>query len=574
MLYVVDVAGLARCQNLGTALRSYSSAAADDYDYVIVGAGSAGCVLANRLSADPNNRVLLVEAGRRDISWKFHMPAALMYTLADPKYNWCYNTTPQKHVNNRTMYWPRAKVWGGCSSHNAMVFIRGHAQDFDRWEAEGAKGWSYADCLPYFKKMESYEGGADEYRGNDGPLKVSRGKLSNNPLFQAFVDAGVQAGYPATNDVNGYQQEGFGVFDMTIWNGRRSSHSVCYLRPILSRSNFKTLTRVLVKKVKMEGNKAVGIEYEHKGTAKIARAHKEVILSAGAINSPQLLMLSGIGNADELKSHDIDVVQHLPGVGENLQDHLELYVQHKCKKPITLYKYQWKFPVTMLKTGIEWFIRQTGPAASTHMDAGGFIRSTDKVPHPDIQYHFLPSLVINHGQDLGPYHAYQAHAGPLRPTSVGKVSLKNKDPKEYPLMDPNYLATEEDKQDFRHCVRHTREIFQQKAFEEFDDGVIQPLMDVQTDAQIDAFVREVSDSAYHPSCSAKMGAESDKMAVVDPACKVYGIENLRVVDASIMPSIASGNLNAPVTMMAEKAADMILGKQPLPKLSVPVYKHN
>ncbi|ELU02813.1 hypothetical protein CAPTEDRAFT_227583 [Capitella teleta] len=542
-----------------------------EYDYIIVGAGSAGCVLANRLTADGQNKVLLVEAGGEDRSWKFHMPAALMYTLTNPKYNWCYYTEPQKHMNNRKMYWPRGKVLGGCSSHNAMVYMRGHAYDYDRWEKEGAAGWSYADVLPYFKRSQTHEYGEDEYRGGDGPLHVSRGH-GTNPLYPAFLEAGQQAGYPFTDDINGFQQEGFGYFDMTIKDGKRCSTSVGYLRPAMSRSNLTVKTKVMVNQVMFEGRRAVGIEMEHKGRVQEVRAAKEVVLSAGAINTPQLLMLSGVGDADSLRGLDIPLRTHLPGVGANLQDHLEIYIQYKCTKPITLYSYQWKFPINMVRTGVEWFLTNKGPASTAHLEVGAFFRSRAGLEHPDIQLHFLPSVIIDHGQKTGDCHAFQAHAGPLRSTSVGTVKLKNKDPRQWPLLDPNYMSTQSDIEEFRANVRLTREIFAQKAFDEFRAEELAPTSQIQSDKEIDAFVRSQADTAYHCSCSCKMGDESDPLAVVDSQCRVFGLDGLRVVDASIMPSAVSGNLNGPTVMMAEKASDMILGNKSLPKLDAPVYR--
>lgn len=541
------------------------------YDYVIVGAGSAGCVLANRLTSQDDNKVLLLEAGPKDNTWKIHMPAALMYNLCDDKYNWYYHTEPEKAMDNRVMYWPRGRVWGGSSSLNAMVYIRGHALDYDRWEKEGAAGWSYSDCLPYFRKSQTHDCGADDYRGGDGPLHVTRAK-SKNPLFQAFLDAGVQAGYPYTDDMNGYQQEGVGWMDMTIHNGRRWSTSSAYLRPVLSRDNLNTETRAITTRILFDKKQAIGVEYEQGGEKKRVHAEKEVILSGGAINSPQLLMLSGIGNADDLKAHGIDSIVHLPGVGENLQDHLEVYVQQKCTQPITLYTAQWKFPHNMIRIGLEWFLSSTGDAASTHLETGGFIRSRAGVDHPDLQFHFLPSVVNDHGRKSGNCHAYQVHVGPMRPTSRGYLKLKSCNPNDHPIIVANYLSTETDVREMRDAIRLSREIFAQKAFDSFRGTEIAPGSDIQSDEQIDAFIRQKSDSAYHPSCTCKMGDSNDAMAVVDPQTRVIGVEGLRVVDASIMPSVVSGNLNGPTIMLAEKAADIILGNNPLTKSNASVWK--
>ncbi len=534
------------------------------FDYVIVGAGSAGCVLANRLS-EAGARVLLLEAGPRDRTWKIHMPAALTYNLCDTKYNWGYETEPQPHMDGRRMYWPRGRVLGGSSSLNAMVYIRGHALDYDRWAGNDLPEWSYAHVLPYFKRAETCARGGDDYRGDSGPLNVSRGAM-RNPLFAAFIEAGQQAGYPFTADMNGFQQEGFGPMDMTVHRGRRWSAAAAYLRPAMQRSNLKVVTGALATKIVVEGGRATALEFGHRGANQRARA-REIILSGGAINSPQLLLLSGIGPADEIRRHGIAVVHDLPGVGRNLQDHLELYVQYACKEPITLFLTE--NPVNRVAIGLQWFLFKSGLGASAHLEAGAFIRRNAEVAHPDLQYHFLPSLVNDHGRRPIGRHGFQAHVGPMRPTSVGYLRLRSAEPNAHPEIQPFYLATEQDRREMRDAVILTREIFAQAAFDRFRGSEIQPGADARSESEIDAFVRAKSDSAYHPCGTCRMGI--DEQAVVDGELRLHGLDGLRVVDASIMPSVVSGNLNAPTIMIAEKAADLILGRPPLKPLYVPVY---
>ncbi|MEJ2478724.1 MAG: choline dehydrogenase [Acidihalobacter sp.] len=538
------------------------------FDYIIVGAGSAGCVLANRLSADPDIRVLLLEAGPRDRSIFIHMPAAFAEPLKNDRYNWYYESEPEPHMDNRRMYCPRGRVLGGSSSINGMVYIRGHALDYDRWaQAPGLEHWAYKHVLPYFRRAETRRKGGDAYRGDSGPLHVSTGACEN-PLFGAFIEAGKQAGYPYTEDMNGYQQEGLGPMDMTVDGGERWSAAKGYLRPVLDRPNLNVELGRLTHRILFDGKTAVGVEYAgHDVSLVQAHAEREVIVSAGAINSPQLLMLSGIGDADALREHDIPVVQHVPGVGQNLQDHLEVYVQYASTQPISLYPVL--KPWNRAIVGLQWLAARKGPGASNQFEAGGFIRSRAGVEHPDLQYHFLPIAISYDGRAPQEGHGFQAHVGPMRSQSRGSVTLTGRDPHRAPRIVFNYLSRPEDMEEFRAGIRLTREIFAQAAFDPFRGRELAPGADLTSDAELDAFVRAKAESAYHPSCSCKMG--EDDMAVVDGQTRVHGVERLRVVDASIMPSIVSGNLNAPTIMLAEKAADMILGKEPPPPSDAPVY---
>jgi choline dehydrogenase len=528
----------------------------ENFDYVIVGAGSAGCVLADRLSADGRHRVLVIEYGGSDASIYIQMPSALSIPMNMPKYNWFYHTEPEPHLNGRRMHTPRGKVLGGSSSINGLVYIRGNPMDFERWASEGAHGWSYRDVLPYFKRAESRQEGGTQYRGDAGKLKTSYGRITN-PLHAAWLAASAQAGYPQTGDVNGFQQEGFGRMDMTVDGGRRSSAANAYLRPAMRRGNLKVLTHALATRIVFDGRRATGLEYTRGGTAHRVDIAGELILSGGPINTPQLLKLSGIGPAAELRTHGIPVVHELPGVGENLQDHLEFYFQVACKEPITLYSSINLRSRALI--GARWLLRKDGLGATNHFETCGFIRSRPGVPYPDIQYHFLPMAVAYDGSALAQEHGFQAHVGPMRSKSRGCIRLVSSNPLDKPRILFNYLSEPDDWTEMRACVRLTREIFAQGAFDRFRGREIQPGKDVQTDAQIDEFIRAKVESAYHPSCSCKMGGSHDPMAVVDPQTSVYGVEGLRVVDSSIMPSITTGNLNAPTIMVAEKAADHILG---------------
>ena len=538
------------------------------FDYVIVGAGSAGCVLADHLSADGRSSVLVLERGGSDRSVLIQMPSALSIPMNMPKYNWFYHTEPEPGLGGRRMHTPRGKVLGGSSSINGLVYIRGNPMDFERWRSEGAAGWGYADVLPYFRRAEGRAEGGNEYRGANGKLGTTYGTLAN-PLHAAWLAAAREAGYPLTDDVNGFQQEGFGRMDMTVRDGVRCSAANAYLRPALRRANLTVITDALATRILFEGRRARGIEYRRGGATHTVNVGRELILAGGPINSPQLLKLSGVGPAAELTGFGIPVVHDLPGVGENLQDHLEFYFQVACREPITLYSSVQ--PLAKLLIGARWLLRHDGLGATNHFETCGFIRSRAGIEYPDIQYHFLPMAVAYDGSTLASEHGFQAHVGPMRTRSRGWVRLASANPEDKPRILFNYMSHPDDITEMRACVRLTREIFAQPAFERYRGRELQPGAGVQTDEQIDEFVRQKVESAYHPSCSCRMGAADDPLAVVDPETRVYGLEALRVVDSSIMPSVTTGNLNAPTIMIAEKAADHILGRPPLPPSSAPFY---
>ena len=534
-------------------------------DFVIVGSGSSGSALASRLSEDGKNSVLVLEYGGTDTSPLIQMPGALSFPMNMPRYDWGYFSEPEPHLGGRKLACPRGKVIGGSSSINGMVYVRGHAGDYDNWSDTGAEGWSYADVLPYFLRMENWhdsgQGGDPEWRGKNGPLHITRGKR-DIPLHKAFVDAGIQAGFELTKDYNGEQQEGFSPMEQTVWKGQRWSAANAYLKPALKRSNLD-LHNCLARRIIMDGKRAVGVEVQRGSDVYIVHARREVIIAASAINSPKLLMLSGIGPAAHIKEIGINVIADRPGVGQNLQDHLELYIQQACTQPITLFKY-WNL-FGKMRVGIEWLLNKSGPGASNAFETCAFLRSKPGVSYPDIQYHFLPIAVRYDGQAAAEGHGFQAHVGPMRSASRGSIRLNSSNPEDKPKIVFNYMSQPQDWEDFRHCIRLTRSIFGQPAFDPFRGKEIQPGIDVQSDEELDTFISEHVESAYHPCGTCKIGRPDDPMAVVDPECRVIGVDSLRVVDSSIFPRIPNGNLNGPSIMVGEKGADHILGRPPLPK---------
>jgi choline dehydrogenase len=538
------------------------------FDYIIVGAGSAGCVLADRLSADGKHSVLLLEYGGSDRSIFIQMPAALAYPMNSKRWNWGYESEPEPHLNNRRLNCPRGKGLGGSSSINGLVYVRGNAFDFEGWQDGGARGWGYANVLPYFKRAEGRAEGGNAYRGGDGPLSTSYGSLKN-PLHQAWLGAAQEAGYALTEDYNGYQQEGFGRMDMTVRDGTRCSAAKAYLYDARKRPNLHVIEHALATRIIFEGKRAVGVEYERGGELHSVSASREVILSGGPINSVQLLKLSGIGPSDELKAHGIPVLADRPGVGANLQDHLEFYFQMACTQPITLYGKANLIGKAMV--GAQWLFLRSGEGASNQFESCGFIRSRAGIKYPDIQYHFFPMAINYDGSSLATEHGFQAHVGPMRSKSRGTVTLRSADPHDKPKIQFNYMSHPDDWAEMRACVRLTREIFQQPAFAPFRGREIQPGANCVTDEAIDAFIAEHVESALHPSCTCKMGDPADPMAVVDPELQVIGVEGLRIVDSSVMPSITTGNLNAPTIMIGEKGADHILGRPMLAPSNAPYY---
>ena len=542
------------------------------YDFVIVGGGSAGSALASRLSADPDHRVLVLEAGRPDYPWDVfvHMPAALTYPIGNRLYDWKYESEPEPHMNGRRIYHARGKLLGGSSSINGMIFQRGNPMDYERWAADpGMESWDYAHCLPYFKKMETCLAGGGRWRGHEGPLVLERGP-AKSPLFTAFFEAAQQAGYQLTDDVNGYRQEGFAPFDRNVHRGRRLSAARAYLHPAMSRPNLQVETRALVTRILVEKGRAVGVEYRQ-GLGGVRRAKAaEVILCGGAINSPQLLQLSGIGPAARLRELGIEVVADLPGVGQNLQDHLEVYIQYGCKLPVSVQPaLNWRMRPFI---GADWLFFRHGPGATNHFEGGGFARSNDDVAYPNLMFHFLPIAIRYDGSVPAGGHGYQVHIGPMYSDARGSVLISSADPRRHPELRFNYLSTDQDRREWVEAIHVARDILNQPAFDEYNDGELSPGKEVETDEQILDWVARDAETALHPSCTCKMGARED--AVLEPSSmRVHGVDGLRVVDASAMPYVTNGNIYAPVMMMAEKAADLILGNTPLSPERLDFYRH-
>jgi len=545
----------------------------DEFDFIIVGAGSAGCVLANRISANSAYRVLLVEAGGSDKNILVRMPTALSYPMAMDRFNWGYQSEPEPGLDGRQITCPRGKCLGGTSSINGMVYVRGNAHDFEEWEALGAQGWGYRECLPYFKRAETWIGGSDTYRGGDGPLGVCAGNgMRLNPLYRAFIDAGTEAGYPETRDYNGEHQEGFGPMHMTVRNGERESTARAYLEPVMHRSNLKVITDALVQRVEFEGDRAIGISLEMGGKTTSIHAQREIIIAAGAIASPMLLQRSGIGSDESLDVANVKPIHKLAGVGENLQDHLEVYFQFHCKQPVSLNTRLGLFSKALI--GARWLLFKNGLGATNHFESCAFIRSKSGLKSPDIQYHFLPAAMRYDGTPSIAGHGFQVHVGPNKPKSRGRVRIKTANAATAPSILFNYYQHEEDIEAWRQCIRLTREIMQQPAMDDYRGEEIQPGLNVSSAVEIDAWVKQNVESAYHPAGTCKMGDADDPFAVVDKDCRVHGLNNLRVVDASVFPILPNGNINAPVIMVAEKIADVILSARPLPtaKVSINVPK--